>query len=272
MAVKNSPIYVFVPGAWHTPDTFDSIRALLSKRGHESEAIALPSVGTPEPAKSGLHADIAHVNGVLRALADQGRQVIVVMHSYGGMVGAGAVEGLGYAQRSQAGLPGGVIMMVWLAAFVTPKGKSVIDMLGAFPLGLDFEEKDRSYHGDPLLIHIKDPDDGYCRSSQQEAVFYHDMTPEAQATAITKLKPHAKSSFLEPATFEPWHEIPSMYLYCDKDAALPLFVQESFAQRLGQPVTFQVDASHSGFLSKPEETAYGLELGLKAGLEKIGMN
>jgi hypothetical protein len=52
------------------------------------------------------------------------------MHSYGGMVGAGATEDLGYAQRSEAGQLGGVIMMVWLAAFVTPKGKSVIDMLG----------------------------------------------------------------------------------------------------------------------------------------------
>lgn len=29
MAVNNTPIYVFVPGAWHTPYTFDSIRALL---------------------------------------------------------------------------------------------------------------------------------------------------------------------------------------------------------------------------------------------------
>ncbi|OOQ81529.1 hypothetical protein PEBR_42688 [Penicillium brasilianum] len=257
MAVKNSPIFVFVPGAWHTPDTFDGIRALLSKRGYDSEAIELPSVGAAEPTKSGLHADIAHTNVVLRALAERGRQIVVVTHSYGGMVGSGAVEGLGYAQRSNAGQAGGVIMVVWLAAFVTPKGKSVIDMLGGNWL--------------PWML-LSDPDDGYCRSSQQETVFYHDMTPEAQATAISKLKPHAKPSFLEPATFEPWHEMPSMYLFCDKDAALPLFVQEGFAQTLGNPVTFHVDASHSGFLSKPEETADGLELALKAGLEQSGIN
>jgi hypothetical protein len=128
--LSRTPQSVFVPGAWHTPDTFDGIRALLSKRGHDSEAIVLPSVSAAEPTKSGLHADIAHTNGVLRALADQGRQIIVVMHSYGGMVGAGAAEGLVYAQRSKAGQLGGVIMMVWLAAFVTPRGKSVIDMLG----------------------------------------------------------------------------------------------------------------------------------------------
>ena len=130
MAVNNTPIYVFVPGAFHTPDAFDGIRALLSKRGHDSEAVSLPSVGAAEPTKSGLHADIAHTNGFLRALADQGRQIVVVAHSYSGMVGAGAVEGLGYAQRSKTGRPGGVIMVVWVAAFVTPKGKMIIDMLG----------------------------------------------------------------------------------------------------------------------------------------------
>lgn len=74
------------------------------------------------------------------------------------------------------------------------------------------------------------------------------MTPEPQDTAISKLKPHSKSSFLEPATFEPWHEMSFMYIFCDKDATLPPFVQESFAQTLGNPVTFHVEASHSGLL------------------------
>jgi hypothetical protein len=46
------------------------------------------------------------------------------------MVGAGAFESLGYSQRSKAGLPGGVIMVVWMAAFATPKGQSLLDMLG----------------------------------------------------------------------------------------------------------------------------------------------
>ena len=63
-----------------------------------------------------------------------------------------------------------------------------------------------------------------------------------------------------------------MYIFCDKDAALPPFVQESFARTLGNPVTFLVEASHSGFLSKPEGTVGGLEIALKAGLEHNGIN
>jgi hypothetical protein len=120
---------VFVPGAWHTPDTFDIVRDVLAKRGHDSEAVPNVSVGATDPS-FGLHADIAHTQSVLRTLAEQGRQIVVVNHSYGGLVGAGAVEGLGFKQRAQAGLSGGVIQVVWMAAFVASKGMSIVDMLG----------------------------------------------------------------------------------------------------------------------------------------------
>lgn len=131
--MSESPVFVFVPGAWHAADTFDVVRDLMHKRGLATEAISIPSVGAFPPDK-GLHADIEHTHAVLKEMVESGHQVVVVNHSYGGMVGAGAVEGLGYSQRCKVGLPGGVIMVVWMAAFVTPKGKSVKDMLGGnFP-------------------------------------------------------------------------------------------------------------------------------------------
>ena len=128
MSASDKPVFVFVPGAWHTADTFDVVRQLMLSRGLASEAIALPSVGGP--LEKGLHADIEHSKEILREMADAGRQIVVVNHSYGGMVGSGAVEGLGFKQRAEAGLPGGVIMVVWMAAFVTPKGQTVLDQLG----------------------------------------------------------------------------------------------------------------------------------------------
>lgn len=119
----------FVPGAWHILDTFDLIRDVLAKRGYESKTVPNVSVGATD-VSFGLHADIAHTKSVLQSLVDQGRQIVVVNHSYGGLVGAGALEGLGFRQLAQAGLPGGVIQGVWMAAFVAPRGTSVVDMLG----------------------------------------------------------------------------------------------------------------------------------------------
>lgn len=127
--MSNKPIFVLIPGAWHPPSSFDQVRTLLTAQGYESEAITTPSVGAESP-ETGLHADIQHAHSVISGLANSGRQIVVVNHSYGGIVGAGAVEGLGYKQRSEKGKSGGVIMVIWMGAFVAPKGKSLYNMLG----------------------------------------------------------------------------------------------------------------------------------------------
>ncbi|PYH82492.1 alpha/beta-hydrolase [Aspergillus uvarum CBS 121591] len=243
MTADAKPIFVFVPGAWHTPDTFDIIRDLLRQRGHDTDAVANQSAGAADPSRA------------LRALADQGCSIVVVAHSYGGIVAAGAVEGLGYTSRARAGQPGGVIQVVWMAAFVTPKDKSLLEMLGGNWLS---------------WMSFTTPDDGYVYTTQPTNIFYHDMTPDAQRQAIANLPCHPKPSFLEPAVHEPWREIPVFYLFCDQDQALPLAAQEAFAQTLGNPGRYHVDGSHSAFLSLPEHVADGLVLALTEGLEKTG--
>jgi hypothetical protein len=59
-----------------------------------------------------------------------------------------------------------------------------------------------------------------------------------------------------------------MYIFCEKDQALPLFVQESMAGLLGDYTQFRCESSHSPFLSMPEKVAEGCELAAKVGVEK----
>ncbi|KAL4794690.1 Alpha/beta hydrolase fold-1 [Aspergillus venezuelensis] len=239
MATGN-PIFVFIPGAWHTADKYNGLRSLMAEQGLDFEAIATPSVGASPPTK-GLHADIEDIEAILRGFVENGRQVVVVTHSYGGIVGVSAVEGLGYAQRTKAGLTGGVVMVVWVSSFVVKKGQSLLDLLN---------------------------NDGYCYSSEQETVFYSDPAPEEQRKQIALLKPQPTLSFTEPALYESWHDIPSMYLYCDKDLGLPLAIQETFAATLGNPVTFHVDASHLALFSQPEQVIQGLRVAWEKGREQ----
>ncbi|KAL4901154.1 hypothetical protein BDW74DRAFT_160450 [Aspergillus multicolor] len=250
------PIFAFVPGAWHTPQTFAALRSLMAEQGLESIAISTPSVGASPPVK-GLHADVIHTKAMLQELVDNGRQVVVVMHSYGGAVGGSAIEGLGYAQRAKAGRRGGVIMAVWMAAFVVCKEQTVLDLLGgSWEPWMQFKN-----------------DDGYVHTSDESNVFYGDVAPEEQQRQIALLKPQPQLSFKEPALYEPWREIPSMYLFCEKDQALPLVAQEAFAKILGQgpSVTYHTDASHSPFLSQPEKVIEGLRLALQVGREQSGI-
>ncbi|KAJ5708272.1 hypothetical protein N7488_008073, partial [Penicillium malachiteum] len=250
--MSDRPIIVFVPGAWHGADGFDQVRSLLTAQGYDSEAISTPSVGSADP-DNGLHADIKYTKSVLKGLVDSGRQVVVVNHSYGGIVGAGAVEGLGYKQRVESGQTGGVIMVVWMGAFVAPNGLSLYNMLGNQWL--------------PWMI--PKVEEGYCYSSQEEDIFYHDMTEAEQQKWISKLQPQTLKSFTEPAVYESWKDIPSMYIYCVEDQALPMVVQEGFVKTLNEPVKFHIDASHSPFLSKPDEVVKGLEIAVEAGQTAI---
>lgn len=89
----DQPTILFIPGAWHGPDVFDVVRDSLTSRNIPTVALALPSIGTEPPTK-GLTDDTIFV---------QGKRVVIIAHSYGGMVRAGAVEGLEYAERQKQG-------------------------------------------------------------------------------------------------------------------------------------------------------------------------
>lgn len=139
MSASAQPVFVLAPGAWHTPDCYQIVQDKLHAQGWETRAVAYPSVGAEPPTK-GAFDDAAAVRAEVQALADQGRQVILVGHSYGGLVICEASKGLGYKQRKAEGKEGGIVLLVFLSAFVVPKGLSLIKMLGGNPLPwMDFQ-------------------------------------------------------------------------------------------------------------------------------------
>lgn len=123
------PTILFTPGAWHGTWAFDTVRSELEALGYPTDAVALPSVGSSN-SSVGIADDAAALASELATLTDAGKNVVMVVHSYGGMVGSAAVEGYGYSDRTAAGLDGGVIMLVYLTAFAAPKDTSLLDALG----------------------------------------------------------------------------------------------------------------------------------------------
>lgn len=124
------PTVVFTPGAWHGTWAFDTVRSQLEALGYPTEAVALPSVGNTN-ASVGVAEDAAALSAELTTLTDAGKNVVMVCHSYGGVVASSAVEGFGYKDRSAAGLgANGVIMLVYMTAFAAPAQTSLLDALG----------------------------------------------------------------------------------------------------------------------------------------------
>ena len=117
----SKPIFVFVPGGGCTPDVYDYVISGLSKEGFASVKVSLPSVEVDPPIYD-MTEDIKAVKKAITNVAEDGRDVVLVMHSYAGMPGAQAVEGLGKKDRADKGLTGGVVRMVFLSAFMFPEG------------------------------------------------------------------------------------------------------------------------------------------------------
>ena len=83
--------------------------------------------------------DTAIIREALESLTSEEKRDVLVMHSYGGKAGTNVVSGLELAAREQRAEKGGVMHCVFLAAFLIPKGKSLVDMYPGRPayIGLD---------------------------------------------------------------------------------------------------------------------------------------
>lgn len=125
----SNPTFVFSMGAWIVPTFFDATQSHLETLGFPSACPAHPSIGAEPPSKT-LDDDVTSLRNVLTTFADEGREIIVVAHSYGGVVASSAVEGLTKAARAAAGRAGGVVKVIYLAAFALDKGQSLLGMLG----------------------------------------------------------------------------------------------------------------------------------------------
>ncbi|KAK1729360.1 Alpha/beta hydrolase fold-1 [Colletotrichum acutatum] len=249
--MPSKPIIVHTPGAWHSPEHFQDLRDELHTRGWETHGVRHQSVSSEPPTK-GLYDDAAAIGAVLQELADQGRQIVLVAHSYGGLAAAEGVQGSGFKQRAAEGNPGGVIMFVYLAAFVGQKGQSILSMTGdVYPPWTRVEDG---------RIHIVTADDP----------LYGDVPAEAREKAKSLLKHQTTISFEETMTYEPWYDIPCMYVGCEDDQAIPYFAQEQMQQLLGPEATkLKLKSAHSPFLSVLSETADAVELAAEKGLEAL---
>ncbi|KAH8175185.1 alpha/beta hydrolase family protein [Sarocladium implicatum] len=235
---SHKPTVVFTPGAWHKPSCFDLVKKRLEPLGYPVVGITLPSVGA-EPPNLNATDDALVLKDVLQQLTDRGADVVVVSHSYGGVVAGNALEGFGAKQRAAAGKKGGVIMNAYITSFAVPKGASLVDLLPNHEY-LPWMRREGNY------VYPDTP----------EEIFYGDLTPEAQQKAIADLSWQSAPVFESPSTYEPWNDIPSSYLVTDDDKAIVPPAQEGMVSLLGPDAYVEhVNSSHSPFLSHPDVVA-----------------
>lgn len=216
-----TPMIVLVHGAWHGPWCWGPLAEELGDL--RVETVDLPSAGPDPKALGDLNADVAAIKAVVSAIEGP---VLVVAHSYGG------------APTTQAGteLPN-VVGIVYVAAFQIDAGDSLASAAGGAP---------------PDWWAINEAE-GYVDPLRPEEIFYGDVDAAQTAASIAKLTHHSLAAFVQPITAAAWHTVPSTYVICEQDQAIPLFAQEAMAQRAKRVV--RMATAHSPFLSKPAELA-----------------
>ena len=124
------PTIVFVLGAYHGPEHFSPIISLLEQQSYPSVAISLRSIGT-EAETASLAEDVFAIREVLTQLIEVERKdVVLVIHSYGGVPGCQTIRGLDKETRVSEGNEGGIVHCIFLAALLVSKGETLVSALG----------------------------------------------------------------------------------------------------------------------------------------------
>ncbi|KAF1985790.1 alpha/beta-hydrolase [Aulographum hederae CBS 113979] len=242
----NKPTLIMVPGSWHRPETWDKVRAILEEQQYNCIPIILPT--TTGNASLGFADDVKVVSDSIQTEISAKRNVILVVHSYGGAVGVSAIKGFtrpksGISSRSETGHVLGVAM---IATGFGPSGQTFLDGVG----------------GQPPPTWSLDPTTGFATIAvPARDLFYHDLPTDEGEEWVSNLTPQSSKAFTTGAdvAYAGWMDVPVWFLETVEDRGLPVQAQQmmvGMAKEAGADVTVrEIASSHSPMLSRPKETA-----------------
>ena len=224
---------LLVHGAWHNGAGFARLQDELRSRGIESETIELSSVARSDEEIGDMYRDAQLVRERIDGSSDD---YFVLAHSYGGLpvtqglVGASNVKGL-----------------IFLTAFVLDENETLFAACGS---------------QDPAWW-VRNSDNTRLTTANPVDVFYNTCAPDVASAAASQLRTHSLASFNQPITAVSWKSIPSTYIICERDNAIPVFAQEAMSARCTS--VRRIDSDHSPFLSSVTELGAMIESIIRAG-------
>ena len=119
----SKPTLVFIPGFWEGPTVFsDVIHILQTQHNYPTLVLPLISTGTNGPTAKTYTDDVASIRSAVQDLVDnQGKELLLMMHSAGAFTGSDAIKDLGLPFRTSHGLAGGVRKLVYLSGALLPE-------------------------------------------------------------------------------------------------------------------------------------------------------
>ena len=149
---------------------------------------------------------------------------------------AAALGDLAADTAAAVGAPN-VAHIAYVTAFLLDEGDTLLGLFGG-------DEPDWFIPGDDGTTVFPD---------RPHEVFYNDCPPDVAAAATRRLVPQARSVFKDPLHGTAWRDVPTSFIVCERDNAIPAFAQDAMAARAG--TVHRLDSGHSPFLSRPDDVA-----------------
>ncbi|CEN59805.1 hypothetical protein ASPCAL02249 [Aspergillus calidoustus] len=253
MANADRPTIVLVHGGWHTPPLYDKFVARLRNAGYEVHVPRLVTMNGSRPPNADLYTDSALIRSYVESLAEAGRKIVVLMHSYGGQVGTNALTGLGIEgqQREKAANAGGITRLVYIAAFALDEGEGMMDMVtkmgnaDLIPLAFDFHEDGTAVSRDAKNLLVGPPGPG--------------ISEEDVDREVARFERWNGSAMYQPLKSAAWRDISVSYICCKNDMTVPITYQQVFIDKLrglGKDVpVFELETGHCPQITMPDQLA-----------------
>lgn len=106
MAATEKAVIIMVHGAFHRPIHYEPVLRALRDKGFTVLAPELPTTGL-DPSLTYTD-DVELINQVLEPVFNEGKEVVVVAHSFGALPASHCIEGESVTERKECGLKGGI--------------------------------------------------------------------------------------------------------------------------------------------------------------------
>ncbi|KAF3054652.1 hypothetical protein CFAM422_013371 [Trichoderma lentiforme] len=231
------PIVFIVPGLFEGQASFEPFKAalegLVQNRVHISR---LASTGK-NPIDEGQFTMKNDIDVIAKDLADKveaagDEGVVLFLHSAAAFMGSEAMKGLTRQARAAQSKPGGVDLIIMLAAAIVPEGHM---------------------HETMPWMNVNQQQNTYTCTDPIQNLF-HDMSHEAAIGWSQKMQAQPHLGWFGKTSYCGWREVPSHWILTEGDKLVPVALQETMAQ-MAASKTMRLDAGHMAHLSRTDDVA-----------------
>jgi pimeloyl-ACP methyl ester carboxylesterase len=224
------PTIVLVHGSFADASGFGEVIQRLQARGYSTVA---PS----NPLRT-LVSDAAYVRSVLDTVDGP---IVLVAHSYGGMVITNAATGQPNVEA-----------LVYLNGFAPAEGETALDLAYKFP-GSMLTPDHLTVRPYPTTDPMQSGQEAYINADVFHEAFAADLDPATSAAMAATQRPIDFASLQQPSGPPAWETIPSWFVIGRDDHTIPADLHRYMADRAGAVECVELPASHVVMMSRPAE-------------------